>query len=63
MDSGDYDPEILPQNIPPEHKYQIFRKETVDKRGGGGGGGGELSLWLSQAYWLKNVWILTLIGN
>ena len=38
MDSGDYDYEILPPNIPPEHKYQIFlkdRKETVNKRGGG----------------------------
>ena len=58
MDSGDYDSEILPPNIPPEHKYQIFRKdrkETVDKRRE------ELSLWLSQAYRLKNVWILTLI--
>ena len=35
MDSGDYDSEILPPNISPEHKYQIFRKdrkETVDKR-------------------------------
>ena len=44
MDSGDYDSEILPPNIPPEHKYQIFRKdrkETVDKRRE------ELSLWLS----------------
>ena len=30
--------EILPPNLPPENKYQIFRKdlkETVDKRGGG----------------------------
>ena len=36
MDSGDYDYEILPPNIPPENKYQIFwkgRKETVNKCG------------------------------
>ena len=37
--SGDYDSEILPPNIPPEHKYQIFlkdRKETVNNCKGGG---------------------------
>ena len=38
MDGNDFDAEILPANIPPEHSYQIFRKdrkEMIDKRGGG----------------------------
>ena len=26
MDSGDYDSEILPPSIPPEHKYHFFGK-------------------------------------
>ena len=38
LDGNDYDAEILPVNIPPEHAHQIFRKdrrETVDKCRGG----------------------------
>ena len=33
LDGNNFDAEILPANIPPEHAYQIFRKdrkETVD---------------------------------
>ena len=38
LDGNDFDAQILPANIPPEHSYQIFlkdREEMIDKRGGG----------------------------
>lgn len=38
MDGSDCDAELLPANIPSEHKYQIFRKhkkECADRRAGG----------------------------